>query len=129
MATFKLNREELNFVLGYLPAFKDVPESKKDIYTRIFGLLAAAPKEVAQRFQFNVDKNYSCKVNCIKTIRQITGWGLKEAKDAFDANTVFFLKDVKMGKEEIEAIVKTNSGSGSSDYGNSYKMTLDWFTS
>lgn len=101
-ATFKLNREELTFILNYLPAYKDVPEADKDIYTRIFGMLAAAPRAVVQSFTLPVDKNAAMKVPCIKAIRMITGWGLKEAKDAFDAGTIFKLKDLKMGKEGVE---------------------------
>ena len=131
MTTFKLNRDELNFVLGYLPAYKDIPEKQKNIYTRIFGMLATAPKAIAQSFQFTVDKNFDCKINCIKTIRNITGWGLKEAKDAFDENKVLSLKECKMGKAEMEAIIKANQPSTPvSSWGSpNPQMYVEWFTS
>ena len=106
MATFKLNDDELNFLLQYLPAYGSISEKQKPLFVKVFGMLAAMPKTVIQNFKFSVNKNADCKVACIKFIRERTGWGLKEAKDAFDEEMIFSLTDWKMSKEQLMALVK-----------------------
>lgn len=91
----------------------------KDLFCETFGVSAAAPmmagpmvaaavetKEAAEPTEFNVvitavgDK----KIQLIKVVREITGLGLKEAKDLVDAAP----KPVKekVSKEESEKIKK-----------------------
>lgn len=92
----------------------------KDLFCETFGVSAAAPmmagpmvvaaanepKEAAEPTEFNVvitavgDK----KIQLIKVVREITGLGLKEAKDLVDAAP----KPVKekVGKEDADKIKK-----------------------
>lgn len=79
-----------------------------------FGVTAAAPvavvagggaaAEAAEQTEFDVilvDAGAS-KINVIKVVREITGLGLKEAKDVVD-NAPKALKE-KVGKEEAESV-------------------------
>ncbi|MBB6636516.1 MULTISPECIES: 50S ribosomal protein L7/L12 [Cohnella] len=78
-----------------------------------FGVTAAAPvavvaggaaAEVAEQSEFDVvlvDAGAS-KINVIKVVREITGLGLKEAKDVVD-NAPKAIKE-KVAKEEAEAV-------------------------
>ncbi len=110
MAT--ITRED---VLGYLESANmlEVADLIKDIEEK-FGVTAAAPAAVAaadpvapaaeEKSEFNVvlAQIGEKKINVIKVVREITGLGLKEAKDLVDnaPNTV------KEGasKEEAESI-------------------------
>ncbi|WP_284642736.1 50S ribosomal protein L7/L12 [Paenibacillus silviterrae] len=78
-----------------------------------FGVTAAAPvavvaggavAEVAEQTEFDVILNNAgaSKINVIKVVREITGLGLKEAKDLVDGAPKP-LKE-KIGKEEAESI-------------------------
>ncbi|WP_281884003.1 50S ribosomal protein L7/L12 [Paenibacillus sp. YYML68] len=78
-----------------------------------FGVTAAAPvavvagggaAEVAEQTEFDVilTSAGASKINVIKVVREITGLGLKEAKDLVD-NAPKALKE-KVGKEEAEAV-------------------------
>jgi large subunit ribosomal protein L7/L12 len=67
---------------------------------------AAAAAEVEEKTEFTVvlKDSGASKINVIKTVREITGLGLKEAKDLVDGAP----KPVKenIGKDEAEAIKK-----------------------
>jgi large subunit ribosomal protein L7/L12 len=78
-----------------------------------FGVTAAAPvaagggaavAEAAEQTEFDVILNSAgaSKINVIKVVREITGLGLKEAKDLVDGAP----KPIKerVGKEEAEAV-------------------------
>ncbi|EGL17116.1 50S ribosomal protein L7/L12 [Paenibacillus chitinolyticus] len=79
-----------------------------------FGVTAAAPvavmggaaggAEAAEQSEFDVILNNAgaSKINVIKVVREITGLGLKEAKDLVD-NAPKPIKE-KVGKEEAEAV-------------------------
>lgn len=79
-----------------------------------FGVTAAAPvavmaggaggAEAAEQTEFDVilTNAGASKINVIKVVREITGLGLKEAKDLVD-NAPKPLKE-KVGKEEAEAV-------------------------
>lgn len=78
-----------------------------------FGVTAAAPtvvaaggaaEAVAEQSEFDVILNNAgaSKINVIKVVREITGLGLKEAKDLVD-NAPKALKE-KVSKEEAEAV-------------------------
>ncbi|GGH40236.1 50S ribosomal protein L7/L12 [Paenibacillus segetis] len=78
-----------------------------------FGVTAAAPVamvgggaavEAAEQSEFDVILNGAgaSKINVIKVVREITGLGLKEAKDLVD-NAPKPLKE-KVSKEEAEAV-------------------------
>ena len=129
MSTFKLNRAEFDFVLRYLPAYKDVSGKEQALYAGLFEKLAKAPKPAISRFRFPLNLNASSKVSCIKFIRERTGWGLKEAKDAFDAETIFSLNDWKMSREQLEELVKkSNVGYSTDTWGGSqsYGVKIEW---
>ncbi|GMK41022.1 large subunit ribosomal protein L7/L12 [Paenibacillus cellulosilyticus] len=78
-----------------------------------FGVTAAAPvavvagggaAEAAEQTEFDVILNNAgaSKINVIKVVRELTGLGLKEAKEVVD-NAPKALKE-KVSKEEAEAI-------------------------
>jgi len=79
-----------------------------------FGVTAAAPvavvgggaaaAEVAEQSEFDVNlvEAGASKINVIKVVREITGLGLKEAKDLVD-NAPKAIKE-KVSKEDAEAI-------------------------
>ncbi|MWC28315.1 50S ribosomal protein L7/L12 [Paenibacillus sp. MMS18-CY102] len=77
-----------------------------------FGVTAAAPvavvaggaAEAAEQTEFDVILNNAgaSKINVIKVVREITGLGLKEAKEVVD-NAPKALKE-KVSKEEAESI-------------------------
>jgi len=78
-----------------------------------FGVTAAAPvavmagggaAEAAEQTEFDVilTSAGASKINVIKVVREVTGLGLKEAKDLVD-NAPKPLKE-KVGKEEAEAV-------------------------
>ena len=70
------------------------------------GGAAAAPAEAEEKTEFTVvlKEAGASKINVIKTVREITGLGLKEAKDLVDGAP----KPVKenIGKDEAEAMKK-----------------------
>jgi large subunit ribosomal protein L7/L12 len=72
----------------------------------------AAPEAVEEKTEFSVilKEAGASKINVIKTVREITGLGLKEAKDLVDGAP----KPVKenIGKDEAEAIKKKLEDAG-----------------
>ena len=68
------------------------------------GAAAAAPAEVEEQTEFDVILSAigEKKVNVIKVVREITGLGLKEAKDLVDSSPNPIKE--KIPKEEAEAI-------------------------
>ena len=75
---------------------------------------AAAAAEVEEKTEFTVvlKEAGASKINVIKTVREITGLGLKEAKDLVDGAP----KPVKenIGKDEAESIKKKLEEAGAS---------------
>jgi large subunit ribosomal protein L7/L12 len=71
---------------------------------------AAAPAEEKTSFDVVLKSAGANKINVIKVVRELTGLGLKEAKDAVENPT----KPVKEGvtKEEAEAIKKKMTDAG-----------------
>ena len=73
---------------------------------------AAAPAEAEEKTEFTVilKEAGASKINVIKTVRELTGLGLKEAKDLVDGAP----KPVKenIGKDEAEAIKKKLEDAG-----------------
>lgn len=97
--TFKLNREELEFLLNTVPAYGALNGAEKPMFLRIMGLLASKPPVFS--FYFPKQDNDGNAVPVIKLIRAQTGWGLKEAKDAWDAEQRFTLTQFKLSKEAL----------------------------
>lgn len=88
-----------------------------------FGVTAAAPvavvagggaAEVVEQTEFDVILTGAgaSKINVIKVVREITGLGLKEAKDLVD-NAPKPLKE-KVSKEDAEAVKAKLEGAGAS---------------
>ncbi len=73
---------------------------------------AAAEAEEKTEFSVVLKEAGASKINVIKTVREITGLGLKEAKDLVDGAP----KPVKenIGKDEAEAIKKKLEEAGAS---------------
>src|SRR4026207_1386445 len=73
---------------------------------------AAAPAEAEEKTEFTVvlKEAGASKINVIKTVREITGLGLKEAKDLVDGAP----KPVKenIGKDEANAVKKKLEDAG-----------------
>jgi len=73
---------------------------------------AAAPAEVEEKTEFSVilKEAGASKINVIKTVRELTGLGLKEAKDLVDGAP----KAVKdnIGKDEAAAVKKKLEDAG-----------------
>jgi large subunit ribosomal protein L7/L12 len=71
---------------------------------------AAAPVEEKTEFTVVLKEAGASKINVIKTVREITGLGLKEAKDLVDGAP----KPVKenIGKDEAEAMKKKLEDAG-----------------
>src|SRR6186713_2775154 len=63
------------------------------------GAAAAAPKEEQTEFTVELKEAGPNKINVIKVVREITGLGLKEAKDLVEAAP----KDLKEGVSKAEA--------------------------
>jgi hypothetical protein len=101
MATIKVSHEELEFMAKHLPAFGTLGSSEIPLYLHIMQLLASIPKVVTFIFPREHNHVMGKAVACIKMIRTFTGWGLKEAKDAYDAEHPFNLSDAKMTKEQV----------------------------
>ena len=76
------------------------------------GAAAAAPVEVKDEFSVILAAAGDKKINVIKAVREITGLGLKEAKDLVEAAP----KPVKEGinKEEVAKIKKMLEDAGAS---------------
>jgi len=67
---------------------------------------AAAPAAVAEKTEFDVvlENSGANKINVIKVVRELTGLGLKEAKDLVDGAPKI-VKDA-LGKSDAEAMKK-----------------------
>lgn len=63
------------------------------------GAAAAAPAEEKTEFTVNLKEAGANKINVIKVVREITGLGLKEAKDLVEGAP----KDLKEGVSKAEA--------------------------
>jgi large subunit ribosomal protein L7/L12 len=74
------------------------------------GAAAAAPEAEQTEFQVVLTSPGDAKIGVIKTVREITGLGLKEAKDLVDQAP----KPVKQGinREEAEAVLKKLKDAG-----------------
>ncbi|HVS04792.1 MAG TPA: 50S ribosomal protein L7/L12 [Candidatus Dormibacteraeota bacterium] len=74
------------------------------------GVAAAAPEAEQTEFQVVLTSAGDAKIGVIKVVREITGLGLKEAKDLVDQAP----KPVKQGvnREEAEAVLKKLKDAG-----------------
>jgi large subunit ribosomal protein L7/L12 len=74
------------------------------------GAAAAAPEAEQTEFQVVLTSPGDAKIGVIKVVREITGLGLKEAKDLVDGAP----KPVKQGvnREEAEAVLKKLKDAG-----------------
>jgi large subunit ribosomal protein L7/L12 len=74
------------------------------------GAAAAAPEAEQTEFQVVLTSAGDAKIGVIKVVREITGLGLKEAKDLVDQAP----KPVKQGvnREEAEAVLKKLKDAG-----------------
>ncbi len=74
------------------------------------GAATAEPVEEKTEFTVVLKETGASKINVIKTVREITGLGLKEAKDLVDGAP----KPVKenVGKDEAEAVKKKLEDAG-----------------
>lgn len=71
---------------------------------------AAAPEEEKTEFDVILADAGSSKINVIKTVREITGLGLKEAKELVEGAPKAIKEGV--GKEEAEDVKKKLEGAG-----------------
>ena len=73
---------------------------------------AAAPAEVEEKTEFTVilKEAGASKINVIKTVRELTGLGLKEAKDLVDGAPKAVKENI--GKDEAAAVKKKLEDAG-----------------
>jgi len=73
---------------------------------------AAAPAEAEEKTEFTVilKEAGSSKINVIKTVRELTGLGLKEAKDLVDGAPKAVKENI--GKDEAAAVKKKLEDAG-----------------
>jgi large subunit ribosomal protein L7/L12 len=73
---------------------------------------AAAPAEVEEKTEFAVilKEAGASKINVIKTVRELTGLGLKEAKDLVDSAPKAVKENI--GKDEANAVKKKLEDAG-----------------
>ena len=73
---------------------------------------AAAPAEVEEKTEFSVilKEAGASKINVIKTVRELTGLGLKEAKDLVDGAPKAVKENI--GKDEAVAVKKKLEDAG-----------------
>jgi ribosomal protein L7/L12 len=109
MANYKISSDELDFMLAHVPAFGVLAEKERRLFASIMAKVNSTAS-VVQMFYFPINKNPNTKVMAIKLIRQATGMGLKEAKDAFEAQHHFSLTDWKMSKELLMTNIETLTG-------------------
>ena len=87
-------------------------EEKFDVTANAPVMVAAGPAAVAEKEEFDVviESNGANKINVIKAVRELTGLGLKEAKDLVDAVP----KTLKEGlsKADAEAMKKKLTEAG-----------------
>jgi large subunit ribosomal protein L7/L12 len=87
-------------------------EEKFDVTANAPVMMAAGPAAVAEKEEFDVviESNGANKINVIKAVRELTGLGLKEAKDLVDAVP----KTLKEGlsKADAEAMKKKLTDAG-----------------
>ena len=74
------------------------------------GGAAAAEAEEKTEFTVMLKDSGASKINVIKTVREITGLGLKEAKDLVDSAPKAVKENI--GKDEAEAIKKKLEDAG-----------------
>ena len=74
------------------------------------GGAAAAEAEAKTEFTVILKDSGASKINVIKTVREITGLGLKEAKDLVDGAPKAVKENI--GKDEAEAIKKKLEDAG-----------------
>src|SRR5438067_5142261 len=74
------------------------------------GAGAAAAEEEKTEFSVILKDSGASKINVIKTVREITGLGLKEAKDLVDGAPKLVKENI--GKDEAEAIKKKLEDAG-----------------
>ena len=106
----KITNAELEFMLGYLPSYGAVDSAKRPMLARLIGLTLSKANDTF--FSFPAILNLNTKVNCIKVIRTLTGMGLKEAKDAVEAETKFSLTAYGLSKEQVAAAIDSCSSIG-----------------
>jgi len=73
---------------------------------------AAAPAEAEEKTEFTVilKEAGASKINVIKTVRELTGLGLKEAKDLVDSSPKAVKENI--GKDEANAVKKKLEDAG-----------------
>src|SRR5947209_12475978 len=76
------------------------------------GAGGAAPAEVEEKTEFSVvlKEAGASKINVIKTVRELTGLGLKEAKDLVDSAPKAVKENI--GKDEAAAVKKKLEDAG-----------------
>ena len=98
MATTTVSNEEILDAIGNKTVF-ELAELIEAFKTRFNVTIAAAPAEEPTEFTVVLKEAGANKINVIKVVREITGLGLKEAKDLVDGAP----QTVKAGVSKDEA--------------------------
>ena len=117
----ELNKEQVVEYLSSLPVIQ-IAELVKELEEKwgvsaapvaVAGAVAAAPAEAAEEqteFDVILADMGSSKINVIKAVREITGLGLKEAKEMVEAAPKAIKEAVS--KEEADEVKKKLEGAG-----------------
>ena len=99
-------------IQGRLGAIEAMLRSNREEYTERLDRIEEKLEEVEEKTEFEVvlKEVGEKKINVIKAVREITGLGLKEAKDMVDAAPKVIKE--KIAKADAEAIVKKLTEAG-----------------
>lgn len=108
--TIRISLDDINAIINNLPAFATIPEADRIAVRRV---IAAAERASARSgYPSNlwlIPRAYlngpGPKISDIKALRTLTGWGLKESKDAVESLAPFRIGPV-MSKREADDVIE-----------------------
>ncbi len=98
----KLNIVELNNVVKFMEQEYGISAAPVAMAAPMAGGAAAAPAEEKSSFNVKLVDAGAQKIGVIKVVRELTGLGLKEAKDVVDANGMVMENADKAKAEEAK---------------------------
>lgn len=103
-----VSAEDVELLLQGFPAYKDMEAMQRKLFRRIASVQFSEGAEEGFYFP-NIHANIQQKVSCIKALRNLTGLGLKEAKDAVEQETRFSLLGYNLTKQKVLEVIGLHS--------------------
>lgn len=100
--------QDVECLLFGFSAYKDLTEQQRNLLKRLASIDFTT--KAGEGFYFPALYNSHTKIHCIKTLRALTGLGLKEAKDAVEQETRFSLLGYDLTAEKVLAVALEQSG-------------------